>query len=794
MALGGAKDERSAGVEVVHDVEELLAPLGRREGRAQEAPDAQVERRPLRLGDERIGGLLDAIVREAVLIAGGPRDEPEDEHRLEGAQLEIGGALLRDERERLAGEGVADAGGELQHLLCLRREPAQLADHEVDDVVRVALLTDRRLVPAIAALRAAGDEPVLVERQHELDQEEGVTARLVVDQPCQRVELAGRRAERVGEELHHMGRREGAELDLAHLRVRLAKVVEQEREGVRRVDLVVAVGPEQEHGARRGGLGHEVPDEVQTGEVGPLEIIEEEHQGALPLREYTEKPLEDEAQAVLRRCGRQLGQRRLLPCHEGEARHEIDEDLPVALPGFLQARSPGRELGVGAREEVLHELTDGLGDRRVRDVALELVELAADEEALPLQHGPVQLVDHRRLADARVAADQDQLHAPRVPHAMERVEERGHRRLAAIEALRDLKPRRDVVLSERERLGPVTATALQVGAQATCALVAILGHLGHELQHDRREHGRDLRPSLVRRPRRLRDVRVEPLQRVFAGERERARQELVERDPQRVEVRAVVHGAVHAPGLLRRHVAGRPLDEVDRRRVDVLHLLEGGAAEVDDLHRARGRDQDVAGLQVPVNHAEAVDVLEDPRERDGQIEEGPDREGLARRIRQGPPAEVVEHQHRHVAAALEPVTPDHAVDAVEPPEEIVLSPVALDLAPRGGLRRGSLEDDREPVRLADGSKETAVSAHGERLHDRVSGDSKHVRFSIVRNGRTPPARSRDQPGATSACRCTHLVESDHARASTSRLWNGLGRNWSVGSPSRPFTSFQEYSE
>jgi hypothetical protein len=48
---------------------------------------------------------------------------------------------------------------------------------------------------------------------------------------------------------------------------------------------------------------------------------------------------------------------------------------------------------------------------------------------------------------------------------MERIEERGHRRLAAIEALRDLEPRRDVVPSERERLAPVPATALQVGAQ-----------------------------------------------------------------------------------------------------------------------------------------------------------------------------------------------------------------------------------------------------------------------------------------------------------------------------------------
>ena len=60
------------------------------------------------------------------------------------------------------------------------------------------------------------------------------------------------------------------------------------------------------------------------------------------------------------------------------------------------------------------------------------------------------------------------------------------------------------------------------------------------------------------------DVAVHPLHRVGCGEWQRAREHLVERDAERVEVAAGVDRAVHASGLFGRHVGERAGDGLGR--------------------------------------------------------------------------------------------------------------------------------------------------------------------------------------------------------------------------------------
>ena len=73
-------------------------------------------------------------------------------------------------------------------------------------------------------------------------------------------------------------------------------------------------------------------------------------------------------------------------------------------------------------EELEHELPKGLDDRGVGDVALVLIELSRDEEATLADDRLVQLVDERRLADAGIARDQDELGGSRADHALERAQ------------------------------------------------------------------------------------------------------------------------------------------------------------------------------------------------------------------------------------------------------------------------------------------------------------------------------------------------------------------------------------
>jgi hypothetical protein len=116
-------------------------------------------------------------------------------------------------------------------------------------------------------------------------------------------------------------------------------------------------------------------------------------------------------------------------------------------------------------------------------------------------------------------------------------------------------------------------------------------------------------------------VAVHPLQGIGGVEGEAPGQELVEGDPQRVEIAALVEGPVGPAGLLGRHVGQRALDEADAGRLS-LAGEGGGDLEVGDLHLARvGVQEDVLGLEILVDHVALVDVGHRGGDADGQAQE-----------------------------------------------------------------------------------------------------------------------------------------------------------------------------
>src|SRR6266850_7327908 len=87
---------------------------------------------------------------------------------------------------------VTEAGQPLQCSLSDDREPAQLADHEIDDVIRVAFGSDGSEVPAPSGIaRLEGDQIILQELLQELIDEEGIAPRLLMDQVRQRLRRFG---------------------------------------------------------------------------------------------------------------------------------------------------------------------------------------------------------------------------------------------------------------------------------------------------------------------------------------------------------------------------------------------------------------------------------------------------------------------------------------------------------------------------------------------------------------------------------------------------------------------------
>ena len=167
----------------------------------------------------------------------------------------------------------------------------------------------------------------------------------------------------------------------------------------------------------------------------------------------------------------------------------------------------------------------------------------------------------------------------------------------------------------------------EVGAHVGGVLVAVVAVLGQGLEHDPVEglghvggHGR-------RRPRDLAHVLVGDGHRGVAREGRFAGEQLVEQAAGRVQVAAGVDDL--AAGLLGRQVLGGAHHGVglgDGRR-GVLH--GAGDAEVHHLHRARRGQHDVAGLDVPVDDAGAVGVLQRVQDAGDDLHGLGDGHGLA---------------------------------------------------------------------------------------------------------------------------------------------------------------------
>ena len=117
VALRGLVDQLRAGVELAHHVEELLAQLLRGQARQQQPADAQVDGLALRLGDEGMGRLLDAIMEEAVLLRARAHQQAFLERGLE-ALLHLARLLHAGEgAQQLQREGVAHARRQPQQVL-----------------------------------------------------------------------------------------------------------------------------------------------------------------------------------------------------------------------------------------------------------------------------------------------------------------------------------------------------------------------------------------------------------------------------------------------------------------------------------------------------------------------------------------------------------------------------------------------------------------------------------------------------------------------------------------------------
>ena len=199
----------------------------------------------------------------------------------------------------------------------------------------------------------------------------------------------------------------GAQADLRTFPPAVSDRLELAHQRMRRIDFVVPVRADQ-HQVRHVRPGQQILEEIERRRVEPLQVVEEERQRMFGPREYADEPPEDQLETALRVLGRKLRDRRLFSDDELQLGNEVHHEPPF---GPSASRSASRQCAVRPRSspEATGQALKGLRERRIRDVALVLVELAGCEKAARRNKRLVQLIDDGGLADPGIAGNQHQL-------------------------------------------------------------------------------------------------------------------------------------------------------------------------------------------------------------------------------------------------------------------------------------------------------------------------------------------------------------------------------------------------
>jgi hypothetical protein len=604
-------------------------------------------------------------------------------------------ARARHHRERADVEPISDRRCERDDALGLRGQLAEVVREEVRHVVGDGGARDRPEIELERGGRGVeSNVAVAVQRSEELPHEERIAFGLLPDRGPELSQRSDVAMERIGDEARGVRRRQRSERHREGARL-LRVLLDREAERMHRRDLAVSIRLDQEQ--RLGLLRcREVREHVQARRVRPLHVVEEHDERVRRSREHLNEPLERPREALLRRCRIERHDRWLRPDHEIDRGDHLGEHASVRVNRGFDAPAPFGERGFALGEELLDEVAEREEHRAARHVAPELIELARHEEAAAPGHRLVDRTDHRRLADAGRSRDEHGLDSTR-GRAIEGVTEKEHLRVAAVEALGQLESIRHVARRERDFTDTATRRELpralaQIDGEAGRGLIAHLGRLREELRDHVGDRRGQRRVELSRRNGLDREVAVDDLERVGAPKGQLTGEEFVERHPERVEIGADVDAAVHAAGLLGRHVKQRSFERARRGEAVALESHPGRDVEVDELRDPRvAVVDDVRRVHVLVDDACAMNHIERARELHRDVERFRGIEAPLVEVRSERAAtEVFEHEERCVSVspdlvrANDPATRDRA-------EHLELVPVAGERFGREHLPRGPLQ-------------------------------------------------------------------------------------------------------
>ena len=240
-----------------------------------------------------------------------------------------------------------------------RRSSSAISPATSLGISRASIWAKIPLPPARA--RVVPDQLLIVEEAEELADGERVASGPGVDELAELQRAAGVHAGGLADHARHFLGPERREVDLVDRRARGAQLAERDGQRMGGGDLGVAKGA---HGQQVAAvrIARERLQQRERGDVRPLQIIQEEHQGVLGGGEGLQRLGEHAVEAVAGLGGGQGRGRRLIAEQRPGLRHRLDEHGGVHPERLIQPLARLLRLRLALGERLADELPQGLVD------------------------------------------------------------------------------------------------------------------------------------------------------------------------------------------------------------------------------------------------------------------------------------------------------------------------------------------------------------------------------------------------------------------------------------------------
>ncbi len=237
--------------------------------------------------------------------------------------------------------GVSEACELLQCLLCPGRLAIQLSNHEVYDIVCIALGADAIQVPLPLSFDVIKREQSLFKKgRKKLNGEEGIARGFLLDQCSQRDRTFWLATQRIGNQLLQVVARQGGECDVLHDGASLAYGLQLAQQRMDWAHFVITIGTNQ-HQMAHVRVRQQIRHQVQRGRVKPLQIVQEESK-RMRLCKCVDESTEHHLEAALRLLRRKFRNRRLFPDDELQLGDEIHHKPAIRTERLANRIAPTR--------------------------------------------------------------------------------------------------------------------------------------------------------------------------------------------------------------------------------------------------------------------------------------------------------------------------------------------------------------------------------------------------------------------------------------------------------------------